>query len=353
MPITAHAAEGERKVQQQKTALDKIRRIVSKWLAHEGYEASAALQAIAAVLLEPIAASEPVRIRLEVNADPELIDRLHRTEAGERAADQKVERLLRQLGELAAENHQLRQRLEIDPRHPYDGIAARDETIKGLEEELKRWKLSDEKAGEHILHLQAEMADLRSELELLQIILQDTHTTAAARDVLVERRRQIEAEGWTPERDDEYSDETMAAAAGCYALHAYDHQQIDGAPAWWPWDDVFWKPTSPRRNLIKAGALIVAEIERLDRAGAKAPAAEAGVSLDQVLEAEAPAELATAMSSQQLAEDEQACRQAYDNTYHKIRPDMLYGEWQELWARGETPHQLHGSSVEGRDATQD
>lgn len=34
----------------------------------------------------------------------------------------------------------------------------------------------------------------------------------------------------------------------------------------WPWNGRWWKPTNRRRDLIKAGALIVAEIERLDRA---------------------------------------------------------------------------------------
>lgn len=34
--------------------------------------------------------------------------------------------------------------------------------------------------------------------------------------------------------------------------------------------DVQFKPGAPRRNLVKAAALILAEIERLDRAGLKA-----------------------------------------------------------------------------------
>ncbi|AFQ48272.1 hypothetical protein [Burkholderia cepacia] len=39
------------------------------------------------------------------------------------------------------------------------------------------------------------------------------------------------------------------------------------APAWWPktWEPSWSKPTTPRRNLVKAGALILAELERLDR----------------------------------------------------------------------------------------
>jgi len=37
-------------------------------------------------------------------------------------------------------------------------------------------------------------------------------------------------------------------------------------PDVWPWGGFTWKPTTPRRDLVKAAALILAEIERLDRA---------------------------------------------------------------------------------------
>jgi len=93
----------------------------------------------------------------------------------------------------------------------------------------------------------------------------------AATDVLAERRRQISAEGRPLEHDDEYTNGDLAAAAGCYALHAHDdNAAMEGAPVWWPWETEWWKPSDPRRNLVKAGALILAEIERLDRAAAKA-----------------------------------------------------------------------------------
>lgn len=88
--------------------------------------------------------------------------------------------------------------------------------------------------------------------------------TNAARDVLAERRRQIEAEGWTPEHDDEHGAGEMAAAAACYALNAAGCGCEVARN--WPWDGSWWKPTTSRRDLVKAGALILAEIERLDRA---------------------------------------------------------------------------------------
>lgn len=33
----------------------------------------------------------------------------------------------------------------------------------------------------------------------------------------------------------------------------------------WPWEAQWWKCAHPRRTLVKAAALLIAEIERLDR----------------------------------------------------------------------------------------
>lgn len=83
--------------------------------------------------------------------------------------------------------------------------------------------------------------------------------TGAARDVLAERRRQVSAEGWTPEHDDQHKTGELAKAATCYA------SVYPLAASYWPWDLKWWKPSDRRRNLVKAAALILAEIERLDR----------------------------------------------------------------------------------------
>ena len=112
----------------------------------------------------------------------------------------------------------------------------------------------------------------------------------ACRDVIAERQRQIEKEGWKPEYDDEHSDGSLAMAAVSYALPVTErgtkevahHHEWSGCAryddsAWtpvgsaavpipWPWDGQYWKPGDRRRELVKAGALILAEIERLDRA---------------------------------------------------------------------------------------
>lgn len=94
----------------------------------------------------------------------------------------------------------------------------------------------------------------------------------AAGDVIAERQRQVETEGWTPEHDDEHAKGEMARAAACYVLVAAATLAPLKTAArhvveWlWPWDARWWKPTDRRRDLVKAGALIIAEIERLDRA---------------------------------------------------------------------------------------
>ena len=106
--------------------------------------------------------------------------------------------------------------------------------------------------------------------------LESRTVTAAAADVLAERQRQVTAEGWSFKHDDQYKNTELAFAASCYAFHAaaaswdleddgipYDSHSV---PKQWPWDPSWWKPTDARRDLVKAGALILAEIERIDRA---------------------------------------------------------------------------------------
>ncbi|HHL6868669.1 TPA: ead/Ea22-like family protein [Escherichia coli] len=83
-------------------------------------------------------------------------------------------------------------------------------------------------------------------------------------DVVAERQRQQSVEGWTPEHDNAYQNSELADAAACYAIHA--HNQGFSTPAHWPWSPDWWKQSGARCDLVKAGALILAEIERIDRA---------------------------------------------------------------------------------------
>lgn len=86
-----------------------------------------------------------------------------------------------------------------------------------------------------------------------------------------ERHRQINDEGWTSEHDDQHDTAQLSGAAACYAIAAnelaspvpYINQPT---PSLWPWSLEWWKPgNDPVRCLVKAGALIAAEIDRLQR----------------------------------------------------------------------------------------
>ena len=92
--------------------------------------------------------------------------------------------------------------------------------------------------------------------------------TQALSDIAAERERQKTVEGWTETHDDRHVAGDLPRAAACYALCAAGYPSDDSAIRlrFWPWLDKWWKPKNRRRDLVRAGALIVAEIERLDRA---------------------------------------------------------------------------------------
>jgi hypothetical protein len=92
----------------------------------------------------------------------------------------------------------------------------------------------------------------------------DAPSTDALRDVAAERQRQIEREGWTPEHDDQHNGGELSEAAICY-LQGNERWGYGNPHQRWPWERAYWKPKDRRSNLVRAGALILAEIERFDR----------------------------------------------------------------------------------------
>lgn len=66
-----------------------------------------------------------------------LLLRMQRDSASGVVTHNAASRAAAELEWLDAENKALRARLEIDPSHPIDGIAARDETIRQLEAQIK------------------------------------------------------------------------------------------------------------------------------------------------------------------------------------------------------------------------
>jgi hypothetical protein len=106
-----------------------------------------------------------------------------------------------------------------------------------------------------------------------------------------ERRRQVMREGYSDEHDNNHTENELLQAAQCYVWAARQlsiplasermplsevlqvHRDL-GSDDWrvplWPWEFTTWKPESdPVRCLVKAGALIAAEIDRLNRMRAR------------------------------------------------------------------------------------
>lgn len=100
-----------------------------------------------------------------------------------------------------------------------------------------------------------------------------------------ERKRQVTDEGYDLAHDDRHDPGELVRAASVYTLFASLPEtdrdfakrhgpHLFGTNMVWPWDRAYFKLSDPRRDLIKAAALIVAEIERMDRAQKSSSATE-------------------------------------------------------------------------------
>lgn len=88
--------------------------------------------------------------------------------------------------------------------------------------------------------------------------------------IAAERRRQIAEEDVTAEQDDKYTRNELVDAALCYAAHSWEQHNLGLLNSLhWPFTLDKWKPRDKKDNLIRAGAFIAAEIDRLSRPEAK------------------------------------------------------------------------------------
>lgn len=83
-----------------------------------------------------------------------------------------------------------------------------------------------------------------------------------------ERERQQTEEGRTRAKDlmnNQYDEMAIVAAAYASPALTRKYRTSSRLPMHWPWDSRWWKPTPDDRirELAKAGALIAAEIDRL------------------------------------------------------------------------------------------
>lgn len=156
----------------------------------------------------------------------------------------------------------LRKTAEKAQEHGVFNMDIHSQTVLALLDELEKMQAQSSKwceAFHKAVSVGARYEERIAELEVLAF-------NHALLDVISERQRQMAVEGWTSEHDDAYQNSELADAAACYAINA--HNQGLSTPAHWPWAPDWWKQSGPRRDLVKAGALILAEIERIDRAAA-------------------------------------------------------------------------------------
>lgn len=91
--------------------------------------------------------------------------------------------------------------------------------------------------------------------------------------IVQERNRQIEVEGFDKEHDSHHHVTEFINAASCYLQtgfcyavgneHSLDHTIQHIKRGEFVWGKEWFKPTSCLRDLVKAGALIAAAIDRL------------------------------------------------------------------------------------------
>ena len=98
----------------------------------------------------------------------------------------------------------------------------------------------------------------------------ETKTRCIGAELMEERDRQVEEKKYTPELDDENNGQgQLARAAAAYASYAAAQSNCLLGPNVYrelcPWPFSLLKLDDRRKNLVKAGALIIAEIERIDR----------------------------------------------------------------------------------------
>lgn len=109
--------------------------------------------------------------------------------------------------------------------------------------------------------------------ERMEVLLGASHAVISSagegiRLLAGERARQMGEEGFSVERDRELYTSELARASQSYvaaALYSQATGNVLGlAPDSWPWPASEFKPSSdPARNLVKAGALIAAELDRM------------------------------------------------------------------------------------------
>ena len=141
-----------------------------------------------------------------------------------------------------------------------------DAIMKGVKVISQLTKMLSETAAE-LLQVQEKHAGTQAHLEEQRRLLAAA-TEGGVGAIYNERQRQLNDLGHTVDRDLRQGVGTLAKAAAAYALYGIMPKTSTLNPrALWPWDAEMFTPRDQRTNLERAGALIAAEIDRLDADG--------------------------------------------------------------------------------------
>jgi hypothetical protein len=185
----------------------------------------------------------------------------------------------------------------MHPSHPYRACPHHVSPSTAIEPIREPWTESDQTHLDHLSRCNdpawmGEVAERASKAiaALRAQLAEASRDRDGVRLIAAERARQEAEEGWTAEHDDTHTQGEMAIAAACYAWPSPRPLFVKQA---WPWDREWWKPAIPGerigfpeehsadeiaaariKDLVRAGALIAAEIDRLSRALSPGDAAE-------------------------------------------------------------------------------
>jgi len=173
-------------------------------------------------------------------------------------------------------------------KHDYDQMAAdladaNEQLLKMQTEAEKNQKAYDE----YVEKAEKAYGDLLDENRKLHERLTSVNATTGAYMIAEERERQIKDEGYNAEHDQAHAPMTLAKAAVSYILCNDEKKRKIAKTTYWPWEDKYYKPRDMKRNLVRAGALVAAAIDRLLAEGIQSPVEPCDKCPDEVYPEEA------------------------------------------------------------------
>ena len=167
--------------------------------------------------------------------------------------------------DLADANEQLlKMQAEAEKKQEaYDDYVAKTEKAYSdlLDENRRLAESTDEQ--ESLQQLQQKLDDALAMNRKLHERLSGVTATTGAYMIAVERERQVKDEGYNAEHDQAHAPMTLAKAAVSYILCNDEKKRKIAKNTYWPWEDKYYKPSDMKRNLVRAGALVAAAIDRL------------------------------------------------------------------------------------------